>query len=165
MATITENCDIDRVQILVEQSTASDSMRLRQSYYKTTDDDTLLTDPAGRDESLLLTPTRTLNTVMTLWQQRDWTRLYHYMAETDPDDGTAAPTQEQFVTRMEALPMLTDWQAEGGSVSADGDTMLFSLTLSLQNGLRGTVSFRLSRIDAIWLTSVTRLEAAMEGVQ
>ena len=165
VATVTENCDVDRVQILVEQSSASGSMRLKESYYCLTDDDSLLTDPVARDESLLLTPACTLNTVMTLWLRRDWSRLYCYIASADPDDGTAAPTLEQFIARMEALPMLTDWSAEGGSVSTDGSTVLYSLTLTGQDGLRNTVSFRLSRIGGIWLTSAARLESAVEGIE
>lgn len=127
-ATITENCDADTVVILVEQTNeVTDSLRLRQSYY-TLDGDMALAAPLTRDESLLLTPTRTAQIILQAWQESDWARLYLYTARTDPATGTHRPDEAAFLRQMAQQPHLLRWHCEGGNVSADGRTAVFTLS-------------------------------------
>lgn len=125
-ATLTENCEVDTVVILVEQSgNVTDSLRLRSSYYNL-DGDTSLAAPLHRDEALLLTPARTAEVILECWQQSDWTRLYRYVARTDPFTGISRPEEAAFVQLMTDGPHLLRAHAEGGSL-ADGHTAVFTV--------------------------------------
>lgn len=127
-ATITENCDVDQIVILVEQGDqTSDSLRLRQSYYRTGGDENALAAPLTRDESLLLSPQTALDTILACWSARDWQRLYLYVARRDPATGMNRPDPESFPAEMDALPHLISWEASGGSVSHDGLYATFTL--------------------------------------
>ena len=104
--------------ILVEQGAeASDSLRLRQSYYRTGADDTALAAPLTRDEALLLSPQTTLETILQCWSERDWPRLYLYIARRDPATGLERSDYAAFAAQMDALPHLTRWDFSGGSGS------------------------------------------------
>ena len=166
-ATITENCQVDTVIILVEQGDViTDSLRLRQSYY-TLDGDTSIASPLSRDESLLLTPARTAETILQCWQERDFSRLYRYIAHTDPATGTARPAEADCLAALAELPHLLHAAAEGGSISAGGDAAVFTLHGAwLDNGretpFEGLV-LRLSREKGLWrvgLSQLTGREAA-----
>lgn len=160
-ATITENCDVDTVVILVEQTgRATDSLRLRQSYY-TLDGDMSLAEPLTRDEDLLLTPHRTAEIILQCWQERDFTRLYRYIAHADPATGADRPTEADCLALLTELPHLLHARAEGGSISADGSTALFTLRGAwLENGqetpFEGLV-FRLTREKGLWRIGLTQL--------
>lgn len=70
-ATVTENTTAQQVVILLEQrGETTDSMRLRQKYYTLNAADDALADPLRRDESLLLTASGTMRTILTCIQQR-----------------------------------------------------------------------------------------------
>ena len=152
-ATLTENCDVDTVVILVEQtSTATDSLRLRQSYY-TLDGDMTLAEPILRDESLLLTPSRTAEVILRCWQERDFTRLYRYIAPADQSANCIA--------ELAALPHLLHASAQGGSISADGNIAVFSLQGAwLDQGREvpfdGQV-LRLRREKGVWCVELSQL--------
>lgn len=160
-ATLTENCAVDTVVILVEQtSVITDSLRLRQSYY-TLDEDMTLADPLTRDESLLLTPARTAETILQCWQERDFSRLYHYIARTDPATGMEYPAEADFLAAMAEVPHLMHARAEGGSISADGNTAVFTLQGAwLSSGqeapFEGLV-LRLTREKGLWRVGLTQL--------
>lgn len=127
-ATLTENCDVDTVVILVEHTgAATDSLRLRGSYY-TLDDDAALAEPLQRDESLLLTPARTAEVILQCWQESDWSRLYRYVASTDPATGTQRPDEAAFVQQMLSGVHLLHASAEGGSISSDGLSAVFTVS-------------------------------------
>lgn len=131
-ATITENCDVDQVVILVEQGAeASDSLRLRQSYYRTGGNDSALAAPLTRDESLLLSPHTTMETILQCWAERDWPRLYLYTARRDPATGLERPEYEAFAAQMNALPHLTACDFSGGSVSHGGLYAAFTFDAAL----------------------------------
>lgn len=161
-ATITENCDVDQVVILVEQGAeASDSLRLRQSYYRTGGSDTTLAAPLTRDESLLLSPYTTLKTILQCWSERDWQRLYLYTARRDPVTGLDRPAYDAFAAQMDALPHLTAYAFSGGSVSHGGLYATFTLNAALmaegrESVMEGSI-LRLCTERGIWRIGLSQL--------
>lgn len=160
-ATVTENCDVDQVIVLVEQTdSGSDSLRLRQGYYRDGSDATALAAPLLREESVLLTPQRTLETILDCWQTQNWQRLYPWIARTDHADGSARPAFEEFAEHMDAQPALTSWAISGGSVSPDGQSAVFSADFTrLISGQTVDASgiLRLHRERGIWRISLSQL--------
>ena len=160
-ATVTENCDVDSVVILLEQTaTGGSSLRLRQSYYRDGSDASALAAPLQRDESLLLTPANTLHIVLDCWQSRNWARLYPSIARSDAATGQARPAYEDFAAQMEALPHLTGFSASAGSISSDGQTVVFSATLTLLDDgqtATTTATLRLHRERGLWRISLSQL--------
>lgn len=160
-ATLTENCEVDTVVILVEQGReATDSLRLRQGYY-TLDNDTALADPLKRDEALLLTPIRMAEIILECWQTRDFTRLYRYVARTDPATAQPRPEEAAFVAAMNELPHLLWAVAEGGSVSADGQASVFTvggawLDAGVERPFDGMV-LHLIREKGLWRVGLSEL--------
>lgn len=160
-ATLTENCDVDQVIILVEQTdAATDSLRLRQSYY-TLDGSTSLAEPLQRDERLLLSPARTAEVILQCWQESDWTRLYRYIAHHDPATGDPRPEESAFVQQMTVLPHLLRAEAQGGNVSEDGRSAVFTvngawLSNSAEAPFSGMV-LRLIREDGVWRVGLSQL--------
>ena len=167
VATITENCDIDRVQILVEQTGASSgSLRLQESYFLVEPASTQLVGPMTRNDDLLLTPGRTMELICSLWQSRDWQRLYQYIARRDPSTGAERPSYRDFVTAMENLPMLSGYAIAGGSVSLSGDQATYTLAATtLQNSRetnhQGSI-LRLCRENGLWRTTLAQLTGWLE---
>jgi len=155
IATVTENCDVDTVQVLVEQSGyVTDSLRLRERYYLTTQDATLLAAPLQRDDSLLLTPENTLRIILSLWQTRDFTRLARYLSAS---------------ADLTSLPHLTGFSFSGGAISPDGQTATFTLNASLL--LEGTplsrsgCILRLQREAGLWRISPDQLTGWLEDLR
>lgn len=160
-ATLTENCDVDAVIILVEQTDpATDSLRLRNGYY-TLDGDTTIAPPLARDESLLLSPTRTAEILLQCWQESDYARMYRYVARIDPASGGVRPAESDFVQLMTAQPHLLYAQAAGGSVSADGQRALVSFSGAwLANGAEQpfeALPLTLVREKGVWRIGLTQL--------
>ena len=156
IATITENCDVDSVQVLLEQQgEITDSLRLRQHYYLNTADEARLADPLVRDDSLLLSPGTTMATVLTLWQAQDWTRLSRYV---DADADTLSE-------RLGELPPLLDFSLSGPTVSDRQAT--FTLTATVR-GASGTTTLtgrvlRLKRVGQRWQAAIDQLTGWLEG--
>ncbi len=160
-ATLTENCNVDTVVILVEQKdTPTDSLLLRQSYY-TLDGDAALAAPLQRDENLLLTPARTAEVILQCWQESDWARLYRYIAATDPVTGSERPDEAAFAQLMSQRRHLLHARAQGGSISADGQTAVFTLCGAwLDNGTEAPFSgmvLRLTLDKGIWRVGLSQL--------
>ena len=153
VATVTENCDVDTVQVLVEQQeTLTDSLRLRQRYYLDTEDPQRLANPLNRDDSLLLSPGTSLTTILTLWQQRDWTRLSRYLDADMPADD------------LNALPHLLDFTYSGPTVI--GRTATFTVTAVLR-GASGTATvegrvLRLTEDRGVWRIAPEQLTGWLE---
>lgn len=160
-ATLTENCGVDTVVILVEQTdTATDSLRLRQGYYAL-DGDMALADPLIRNEQLLLTPARTVDVILQCWQEGDFTRLYRYVARTDPDTGVARPEQDAFIQQMTAAMPLLYAQAEGGSITFGGQRAVFTIRGAYwddgeERPFTGMV-LQLVREKGVWRIGLTQL--------
>ena len=152
IATVTENCDVDSVQVLLEpQGEATDSLRLRQRYYLDTDDEKQLADPLSRDDSLLLSPGTTMTTVLSLWQQQDWTRLSRYIAGSA--DG------------LTSLPHLTRFDFSGPTIADETATFTVTATVGGSMGetpLAGRI-LRLTRKGERWRITMEQLTGWLEG--
>lgn len=164
-ATITENCEVDEVVILVEQtSTATDSLRLRRQYYRDGGDPAALADPLTRDETLLLTPRRTAEIILECWQERDFARLYQYIARTDPANHQPLLEQSAFVAEMNGLPHLLDFTLSGGNV--EGAQAVFTLEGAvLANGVTAELNgaiLRLTRENGLWRVGLSQLTCRKE---
>lgn len=157
IATVTENCDIDAVQVLLEQQgDVTDSLRLRQRYYLDTDDEKQLADPLTRDNGLLLSPGTAMTTVLSLWQQRDWTRLLRYVATDDEDALT---------NTLDQLPALLDFSLSGPTLA--GRTATFTLTARLRvpTGafIRADRVLKLREENGLWRITPEQLTGWLEG--
>lgn len=167
-ATITENCDVDSVQVLVAHDGGDmTSLRLKEKYFLTTADDTRLAPPMTRQESLLLTPGNTLSIILRLWQQQDWQRLYLYVAAADPVTGEGRRSYADFVTAMENLPRLAACSFSGGSVSMDGRWSAYTLDADLlgadgQPERREGKTLRLLRENGLWKITLSQLTDWLE---
>ena len=168
VATVTENCDVDEVIVLLEQGTdLKTSMWLEQSWFEDGSEGTEPAPPQTRNDSYLLTPSVTGEAVMTCWLQRDWQRLYLYVASVDAYSGETRPEYSDFVARMEALPTLTDFVCTGFSVSRDG----LETTLSVHADIRaadGSIRemdariLRLRRDNGLWKIGISSLTDWLE---
>lgn len=135
VATITENCDIDRVQILVQQDSATGSLRLRQNYFMDDSEDDVLVGPMTRNESLLLSQQVTGNVLLSCWKERDWQRLYRYVSSSDTETGIERSAYDEFASVMETLPAITEYEVSSGNVTADGSQATLCVNCSvLTNG-------------------------------
>lgn len=167
VATITENCDIDRVQILVEQTdSTTGSLRLQQGYFLEDPQSTELVGPLTREDELLLTPHRTAELLCSLWRSRDWQRLYQYIALRDPSTGVERISYRDFVTAMENLPPLSGYAISGGSVTLDGTQASYTLSATtLTDGQESSHTgciLRLCRQDGLWRVTLTQLTGWLE---
>lgn len=169
VATVTDNCDLDQVQVLVSQEgNSSNSMRLRQNYYLDDSEDSVLTEPLTRQESLLLTPATVLDTVLVCWKERDWLRLYSYLASRNPASGVARPEYRVFLQAMDASPVLVDFATSGGGVSPDGGMVVYTLDCLISRGtetayyVSGKV-LRLVREGSLWKITFEQLSALMDA--
>ncbi len=166
VATVTENCDVDQVQVLVEQDGAiTDSLRLRQSYFLSGQEG--LVGPMTRDETMLLTPDVTLDVALSLWQERDWLRMYRYLARHDPVTGDERVSYDDFVAAMESLPALTTYAFEGGSVQQGGAQATYTLSADVlmadgQREERAGRVIRLCREGGLWRISLNQLTGWLE---
>ena len=158
-ATLTENCGVDTVIILVaDEKAASDSLRLKESYYMHTTDASVAA-PLERDESLLLTPTRTAQTILQCWQEADWTRLYRYIARTDPATGAERPSEDDCREALSALPHLLRCEVSGGSVNGTQAVFTASGTI-LTDGAEESFTGRILRLTyerGMWRIGLSQL--------
>lgn len=162
VATLTENCDYDGVQMLVEQADVlSDSLRLPRSWFQDGAAAGELTGPLTRQEALLLTPGNTLRAALEAWKARDYALLYGFLAQQE------RPGYEEFVQTMAQAPMLTAYAYSGGSISPQGDEVRFTLRVVFQTTggvpleLRDRVT-RMNREDGLWKLPWFQLAALME---
>ncbi len=164
-ATVTENTTAQQVVILLEQrGETTDSLRLRQKYYTLNAADDALADPLRRDESLLLTASGTMRTILTCIQQRDIRRLYRYLAQSDPDTGEARMEYEAFASKWTEYPALTAFDFSGGSSSSTRAVFTVSgtrLTDGVPQRFTGR-SVHLMKTGGLWCISMSQLTAIVE---
>ncbi len=162
VATITENCNYDGVQMLVEQTDVlSDSLRLRQSWFLDGSAEDVLTAPLVREDSYLLTPSNTLRAALDAWRTQEFSLLYGYLAAAD------RPSYEDFTAYLKKAPRLVNFGFTGGSVSPDGLTALYTLHLytqdqSVSQEWNGRV-MRLVREGDLWKLPWAQFTGWMEG--
>lgn len=134
-ASIIENFPYQSVQVLVQQrSDVSTSLRLENAYFQDENLPGGLSAPFLRDESLLLTQENTVRTIISAWQQKDWSRLYLYLATVNPLSGQERPSQEAAYAAWDNAAAVIDYDSTGGSVSPDGSRAMVSVDLKLVLG-------------------------------
>ena len=154
-ATVTENCEVDQVQLLLElgRDSLADSLRMPASFLPGGDSQQPL-PPLTRQEASLLTPYHTARRILTLWVQRDWPTLWKYVHHE-------LEGYEDFVQVMEALPALTGFNCTPGSVLESQATFVLEASL-LREGLPETAQgqiLRLERENALWRVTQEALTA------
>ena len=168
VATVTENCDVDQVQVLVEQKNrSSGSLRLKQNFFLDDAEDDVLVEPMSRTDAHLLTADGSMLRILKKWQQHDWASLYRTLESKDPQTGLEIPSYQDFVTRMEALPDLISFEISSASVSLDGLTATYGLSASvrLSDGSMAELSsciLRLYRVQGLWSISLSQLTGWLE---
>ncbi len=167
-ASIIENFPYQSVQVLVQQrSDVSTSLRLENAYFHDNSMPRGLSAPFKRDESLLLNQENTLRTVISAWQERDWSRLYLYIAAFNPHGGQPRPSIETALLKWDTSPSITGFDTTGGSVSHDGARAVMNTDLKLVIGNGKETSFTsfpvmLFRDRGIWKITYEQLAALMD---
>ncbi len=160
VATVTENCDVDEVLVLVDQpEDFGGSLRLRQNWFEDDSEDSVLTGPQRRDDSLLLTPRGTVEAISRFCMARDWLSLYAFLE--------AGTDERGFVETMGQLPAVTAVSCAGCSVSLDGQeaTATVDITVTGPDGASRTEKahvFRIRRENGLWKVSLEQLMSWVE---
>ena len=166
-ASITENFPYHSVQVLVQQrSDVSTSLRLENAYFHDEDLPGGLASPFRREEALLLTQENTLRRVLTAWQEKDWNRLYLYVAAFNPTNSQPRPGTDIAFLQWDRAAALTGFDTTGGCVSHDGSRAVVSADLTLVLGAGQPVPLSaypvtLFRDRGIWKISYEQLLALM----
>ena len=158
VASLTEQYAYTGVQLLVHKTDEVQSnLRLDLSYFLTGANGP--SDPLPREESLLLTPRNTAQILLTAWEQHDFAQLYAYVAEEDQ------PSFADFSQTLTTAPALQKYELSGGSITEDGKTSTFSVTLQTQvdGNSRYTQSYplQLIRENSIWKIEYASLLALL----
>lgn len=159
-ASVTENFPYTGVQLLVHrQNEVQASLRLSNEYFL--DGSEGLSEPLIRDEALLLTPQTTVKTILTAWAQKDFERMYKYLARSEK------PTYTAFVDALNAAPAVEVLTIGGGSVYPDGQAAVVTVYLRMiTQGTQETLlsyPLQLIRENDVWKMDYARLEALMLG--
>lgn len=169
-ASIIENFPYQCVQVLVQQrSDVSTSLRLENAYFQDENLPGGLAAPFVRDESLLLTQENTVRTIISAWQQKDWSRLYLYLSPVNPINGQARPSQEAAYTSWDTTAAVVAFDTTGGSASPDGGRAVVSVDLKLVLGDAKEISVStcpvmLYRDKGIWKMTYEQLMLLMNAV-
>ena len=159
-ASITESYPYTGVQLLVYREDAvQTSLRLSNEYFL--DGSEGLSEPVTRDEALLLTPQTTVKTILTAWSQKDFERMYKYLAYR------GRPSYSAFVDALDLAPLVDVFTLSGGSVYPDGQTAVVTAYLRLirQGEDDEVISYplQLIRENDLWKMDYARLEALIQG--
>lgn len=163
VATITENCDIDQVQILVEQTDSiSGSLRLRQNYFLDDSEDSVLAGPMVRDSSLLLGVDNSISYILQLFSEHNWASLYRFLASSDGQ----RPEYEEAVRRLEALPSPVQFSVSPSTLSLDGQRATLQVHTAAAGSSLSSVGknriIHLNRENGFWRITLAQLEHLME---
>lgn len=158
-ASITESYPYTGVQILVfNENEVQSSLRLGNEYYL--DGSAGPSEPVMRDEALLLTPQTAVKTILNAWSQKDFERMYKYLAYGD------RPAYSAFVDALDSAPLVDVFTLGGGSVYPDGQTAVVTAYLRLirQGEDDELISYplQLIRENDLWKMDYTRLEALIQ---
>lgn len=159
-ASVTETFSYSAVQFLLD-SGSQGGTRLDGNYLLSGLNGPL--DPVTRDESLLLTPHNTAQSLLAAWQARDFETLYAFTAMHDEIE--QRPAYTAFATSLDGAPTLTAYALTPGAVSLNGQSAILTLSLT-QSGLSGTrerasVPLKLVRENGVWKVSYQTLIALM----
>lgn len=160
VASVTENYPYTGVQFLVyRENEVQTSLRLDNEYFL--DGSAGLSEPIVRDEALLLTPQTTVKTLLNAWSQKDFERMYKYLAQS------GKPAYSAFVETLDAAPSAEVFAVSGGSVYADGKKAVITVFLRLlhQDAEEQLISYplQLIRENDVWKMDYMRLTALLLG--
>ena len=157
VASITEYAPYRGVQILVRKADQS-SLRLDNAYFL--NDSSGVSDPALRDEALLLTPQNTAMRILLAWQTRDYQSLYNYLLLTD------RPSYADTLQALDPAVSLSAFTVSGGAVSGDGQRAIVTLDTTVLDGSEPLEQLAyplpLIRENGIWKISYAALLALMQ---
>ena len=157
--TLIENCGYETVQILLHKRADTDgSMRLPMSYYAAGAEG--LAPVLRWDASLLLTPAQTARALLDSYQQKDWERVYRYVAvggqELRPNQTNASIMMDQWLTLMA-------YDLDEANVTQDGTQAILACQATLARAPGDTQTLtnyplRLVRENGIWKIQWSELE-------
>ncbi len=158
-ASVTEYYPYTGVQILVHKhGEVQTSLRLENAYFL--GGATGLSDPVTRDESLLLTPQRTAETILAAWQENDPQRLYRYVTDAD------RPGLAELTEALASAETPTGYVVSAGSVAENGLAATVTATLYLRGTDGGeeiaAYPLQLRRENGVWKMTYERLEAMLD---
>lgn len=152
VGTVTENCEVDEVQILLaEDGKENSAARLPASYF--TEGAEGPAGPVTRDSGVFLTPEVTARVLLESWRNEAWARIYPFLDQPQDD----LLTSQDLIARMTGLPALTDFRLSGAGISPDGSEAVFSadMTIRQRDGsvteMKGRI-LRLKRVSGMWKT-------------
>ena len=162
---LTEDGRCQRVQVLVADTDDDMPERIPLAWFdrSQTSMATVL-GACARDESVLLTPGRAMETLLRAWQARDWAALF---ALTAAGEGEQALTQTAFEALMRERDVsLLSWQTSEGTVSPDGQraTVVLSAQVRAANGGDAEIvreSVPLVRVQDNWAMTLGTLTSLM----
>lgn len=160
--TLIENCGYETVQILLhKRADTTGSMRLPMSYYAAGQEG--LAPVLRWDDSVLLTPACTARTVLESYQQKDWDRLYRFVAV---GPGASRPNQTNAGMMMDQWLTLKAYTLGETSVSLNGEQAILSCSATLARSMGDTQTLsahplRLVRENGIWKISWSELEGLL----
>ena len=158
-ATLTEAGLCERVQIMVQRNSGQAvSMRLQAGFLTRSGDPELLPSLV-RNESVLLTPHNTAESLLNAWLAQDWETLFLFSAH--------APGEQSMFEAFEASGVLVGFELSSGSVSYDGQSAVLSADLSLRAdagdiGITG-YPLRLIREEGLWKMDYQALLSMMQA--
>ena len=156
VASVTESYPYAGVQFLVHRKNeVRTSLRLDNAYFL--DGSAGLSEPIIRDEALLLTPQNTVKTILDAWVQKDFERMYKYIAQA------GKPAYSTFVDTLDAAPSIEVLSVSGGSVYPDGQAAVVTAFIRMISGNSReqllSYPLQLVRENGVWKMQYTRLTA------
>lgn len=163
---VTDASAYTSVQFLVQERAddLTGKRVLRKEIFFEETSDTAVLGPMTREESLLLTQHNSAQVILQSWQEKDFARLYRFVAQSDGQ----RPTQEAFIQAVSTVPgALLSFSVLPGSVSEDGKSAVMSAHLTRQdaNGTREMTAYpmHLERENGLWKIGYAALERMMEA--
>ncbi len=161
VGTVTEYSDVTNVQLLVRKSDAEikGERIARSELYENASPNAQL-GPVARDEAMLMSHHTAAEIVLECWKQKNFTRLYRYVAER--------PTEETFLQQMLSTQRsLISYALSAGTVSSDGKSavLVAQLSLNRQGNTERVENYpvRMTLDGGIWKISHDALMRLMEA--
>ena len=159
VASITENSSCSEVQVLVNHSQNQSSLRLENAYFLENGEG--LSQPQTRNESLLLTPENTASLLLEAWRYGDFETLYAFLMPSSRSE--SKPSYQALIPEIDQLLPLSAFHLHGGgSVSADGQSVVLTVDLALlREGMPVSVMgypLTLTRENNIWKLRYAELQ-------
>ena len=130
--TLTENCDIVKVQILVDRQNASQqSYRLPESFFRQAGAQGFV-GAIHREESIIMSPYNALQALLTAWMTRRDDDVYGFLADTHMLSPVL--TLESFTDILSGADPLTGFILTPGITGENAETALFTCDLSFGTG-------------------------------